>query len=305
MPVHVILAAVAVAASVPLLWWALASDRQPATEAVARNLAGGRETLTDLRRALLQRSARERALDPAVASLARRARRVTPGGMIDALDRKLALAGLRSWGLERVLAAKLGLALLAGAVGFLGFVGSPSGLSGLMALAWVAVGFAAPDVVVGGRAKRRQTQIRAELPDSIDQVAISVEAGLGFEAAVARLAQTGSGPLARELARMLQDIRLGVPRREAMDKLLDRTDVEDLRRFVHAMRQAEGYGIPVAQVLRVQSAELRDKRRQRAEERAMKIPVKIIFPLVFCILPTLFIVILGPVILNIVQNGVF
>lgn len=302
MPLHVVLAAAAVVAAVPLLWWALASDRQPAAQAVARNLAGSRAALTDLRRTMLQRSASERAVQPAIESLARKGRRLTPAGLIEAAERKLLLAGLSHWGIERVLAAKFGLGLAGFGLGFLIWVGNPSPLAFLGWVLAVTLGYFGVDGILSSRAQTRQQAIQKELPDTIDQITISVEAGLGFEAALSRIAQTGTGPLAEELARTLQDIQLGVSRSEAMDKLLHRTDVEDLRRFVHAMRQAEGYGIPIAQVLRVQSAELRDKRRQRAEEQAMKIPVKIVFPVVMCIFPTLFIVILGPALIRIVQD---
>ena len=302
MPITVLLGSAAIVGALPLLWWALASTRQPATEAVARNLAGNHGQLMDLRRTRLQTSAAERALQPAIDALARRGRRVTPAGMVDALDRKMRLAGVAEWGMERILAGKLGLGSAGVLFGFFIWVGSPSALT---FLAWVvagAVGYFGIDGVLSGRAQRRQQLIQRELPDTLDQISISVEAGLGFEAALARVANTGTGPLAEELARTLQDIRLGVPRRHAMDKLLERTNVDDLLRFVHAMRQAEGYGIPIAQVLKVQSAELRDKRKQRAEERAMKVPVKIVFPVVMCIFPTLFIVILGPAMIRLLRD---
>jgi hypothetical protein len=121
-----------------------------------------------------------------------------------------------------------------------------------------------------------------------------VGGGLGFEAAVDRLARAGDSPLKRELARMIQEVRFGISRRQALDNLVRRTQVADLRKFVHAVAQADVYGIPIGQVLRVQSGELRAKRRQSAEEKAMKVPVKVMMPLVLCILPSLFIVILGP-----------
>jgi tight adherence protein C len=157
-----------------------------------------------------------------------------------------------------------------------------------------ALGYFAPDVVLIGRAQARQQIIQRELPDVLDQITVSVEAGLGFDAALAQAGRNGKGPLAEELARTMQDVAIGVPRLKALAGLLERTDVPDLRHFVLAVKQAEQYGVPIAQVLRVQSTDLREKRRQRAEEQAMKIPVKIVFPLVFCILPALFVVILGP-----------
>ncbi|MBI2170026.1 MAG: type II secretion system F family protein [Actinobacteria bacterium] len=301
MPASVILGATALAASVPLLWWAVATTRQPASRVVVQNLAGGQAQLADLRRVLLEKSAGERALAPAVAALAARARRVTPAGMVDAMERRLVTGGVAHWGIERVLAAKLGLAII-GVFLTLALWGGSSTVGLLAGLLFVGVGFFGPDAILSGRVQARQQAIERELPDTLDQVTISVEAGLGFEAALARVAQTGTGPLAEELSRTLQDIQLGLPRRDALDKLVRRTQAPDLMRFVNAMRQAEGYGIPIAQVLRVQSAELRDKRRQRAEERAMKIPVKIVFPVVFCIFPTLLVTILGPAAIRLIRT---
>ncbi|MDP9429224.1 MAG: type II secretion system F family protein, partial [Actinomycetota bacterium] len=129
---------------------------------------------------------------------------------------------------------------------------------------------------------------------------IAVEAGLGFESAMARAGKNGKGPLAEELVRTLQDIGVGQPRREAYLALAERTGVPDLRRFVNAVIQADQYGVSIADVLRTQASEMRLKRRQRAEEKAMQIPVKVIFPLILFILPTLFIVVMGPAVMDII-----
>jgi tight adherence protein C len=160
------------------------------------------------------------------------------------------------------------------------------------------LGWFAPDLIIGRRADDRQREIERTLADALDQITVCVEAGLSFEAAVARIAD-GSGPLAEELSRVLQDIHIGIPRDGALANLLERTDVADIRSFVHAFSHGERYGIPIAKVLRAQSAEMRDKRRQRAEERAMKIPVKLVFPLTLCILPALFVVVAGPAVVRI------
>ncbi len=302
MSLIVVIAAAAVVSAVPLLWWALASTREPAAEAVARNLAGGSNQLADLRKAFLQRSAGERAVQPAVATLARYGRRMTPVGMTDALEHKMVLADVAHWGLERVLAMKVGMTLVGGLLTFAMWNGGLTPASLMSGLLFLAVGYFGLDAILGGRAQKRQQQIERELPDTLDQITISVEAGLGFEAAMARVAKAGTGPLARELSRTLQDIQLGLGRAETLDRLVHRTEVDDLARFVNAVRQADGYGIPIAQVLRVQSAELRDKRKQRAEERAMKIPVKIVFPVIFCIFPALMITIIGPAAIRLVRN---
>jgi tight adherence protein C len=162
-----------------------------------------------------------------------------------------------------------------------------------------AIGFYLPDWYVGQRKKKRSESIFLGLPDALDLMVVCVEAGLGLDTAMARTAKAGEGPLSQEIARLLQDLRVGVPRAEALDALLERTDVPELRQFVHAVVQAETYGVPVSSVLRAQATEQREKRRFRAEERAMKLPLKVIFPLVFCILPVLFIVVISPAFLKV------
>jgi tight adherence protein C len=302
MPIIVIVAAAAVALSVPLLWWSVAGLRSEG-RTVDRSVLLGTSAPTDLRAAVLQASATDRAILPALRSLAELGRRTTPDGWIEALDRRLMLAGRpAAWPLERVLAAKFVL----GAVGLLlGFVAFADNRTLGWLLVWggmTALGYFAPDLLLHSRGQERQTAIGKALPDTLDQMTIAVEAGLGFESAMARAGQAGDGPLADELVRTLQEIQLGVPRAKAMRDLADRTEQSDLRHFVLAVVQAEEYGIPIADVLRTQAGEQRVKRRQRAEERAMKIPVKIVFPLILCILPTLFIVIMGPAVIQISRN---
>ena len=213
--------------------------------------------------------------------------------MVDALQRRAELSGT-TWPLERVLVLKLALGGTLGVGTLVWALGTGSATNLLLALAASAVGYLAPDTVLARMARARQLAIANQLPDTLDQLSICVEAGLGFDAALHRVSRSGRGALASEIARLLRELRMGVPRSEALDNLLERTDVPELRQFVHAMTQAETYGVPVTRVLRAQSVEQREKRRFRAEERAMKLPVKVIFPLVFCILPTLFIVVLGP-----------
>jgi tight adherence protein C len=293
-----ILGAAAVTATPALLWWALAGDRTAAV--VSRNLTTGLGGAVDVRGAVLNRSARERAIEPAVQRWAARARRLTPAGRIERMERRLLLAGTpHEWTIERVLAAKLVLAISGGALGLLLVASKPGALTVLVLVVAPVLGWFAPDALLAGRADRRQQAIRVALPDTLDQITISVEAGLGFESALARTGRSGKGPLADELLRTLQDVQAGMSRGEALKRLVERVDVDELHHFVLAVVQAESYGIPIAQVLRVQSGELRVRRRQRAEERAQKLPVKILFPLVFCILPSLFIVLLGPAILRV------
>ena len=161
--------------------------------------------------------------------------------------------------------------------------------------------FLVPDALIGSVGRERQERILIALPQVIDQLRMSVEAGVGFEAAVGRAAKAGDGPLAQELRHTLQEMQIGASRTEALHHLADRNDVAELRTLVAAVSQSEDFGIPVAHVLRVQADELRTRRKQRAEERAMKIPVKMVFPLVLCIFPALMLVLLGPATLRIVE----
>jgi len=292
LPWHILVAAAAVSAALPLLWWAR-PERQQALPA---------DRLTDLRAAVLQRSARERALSPIGRRLARFGRRATPVGLLDALERRITLAGRPAlWSLERTLALKLVLGALGFIAGSAFLVSRPSAirLTGMFVVA--AIGYVLPDAYLSRRAKARGVLIRHALPDMLDQVSICMEAGLGFESALARAAES-EGPLAEELTRTLQEIQMGVLRREAFSHLATRTGVDDVRHLVLAINQGESYGVPIADILHGQAAEQRVKRRQRAEERAMKMPVKVVFPLVFCILPTLFIVLIGPGALRIADS---
>ena len=292
MPVYVMLAALAVSLSVLLLLRSVALDRVPNRQ-VGHNLRTGLAEGVDLRRLVLSQSPLERILQPLAHALSRAARRASPSGAVSALERRIELSGV-AWPLERVLVLKLALAggLLVSGLVWASLSGSTTGL--LLAVAAGIVGYLGPDLVLSRVATARQLTISNELPDTLDQLTICVEAWLGFDSAMARTSKNGRGPLAKEINRLMQDLRLGVPRDEALANVLHRTDVPELRQFVHAVVQAESYGVPISRVLRTQAAEQREKRRFRAEERAMQLPVKVIFPLVFCILPVLFIVVIGP-----------
>jgi len=291
-PFYVVVAALAICLSIPILYFTLALDRAPNRE-VNRNLRSGLAEGGDLRSLVLSQSPVERILRPLLLALGRVARRTSPAGMVENLERRVELSAV-TMPVDRLLALKM----VAGGGLFVAglFSGSASGTStGLLyGVGGAIVGYLGPDVVLSRLAKTRQLAIANALPDTLDQLTICVEAGLGFDAALLRIAGTGAGPLSEEVTRLLQDLRFGVPRAEALAALLARTDVPELRQFVHAVIQAETYGVPVSRVLRAQAAEQREKRRFRAEERAMKLPVKVIFPLIFCILPVLFIVIISP-----------
>lgn len=201
-----------------------------------------------------------------------------------------------AWDVNRILGLKaLGLALFAG-LGFLYLLslGWPFYRVLLATAAAGLFGYVLPNILLVNAGQKRSTLMRNALPDAMDLLTISVEAGLGFDAAVSRVAKNGNGPLNQEFARLLQEMQIGVGRVEAMRAMAERTSLPDLKSFCLAMVQADSLGIPIARVLRIQSQEMRTKRRQRAEEKAQQVPVRIMIPLVLFILPCLFIVILGP-----------
>ena len=289
LPPVVVAAAMAVALALPLLGWALLSRPSPAELRARENLLRGLESG--------QGGGRPARTGPG--RLTGLARALTPAGTVARINKLLGKAGRPAgWPLPRVIAAKLVLALIAAGFGALLLLGDPSLPVALLVAAVAVVCWFVPELLLYSRGQERQQAIRLELADTLDQMTISVEAGLGFEAAMARAGKNGKGALAEELVRTLQDIAVGQPRREAYLALAERTGVADLRRFIAAIVQADQYGVSVSDVLRTQAQEMRLKRRQRAEEKAMQIPVKVIFPLMLCILPALFVVLLGPTVLH-------
>ncbi len=201
------------------------------------------------------------------------------------------------WDAERVIAFKV----IGAGAGFVGGLLVTAGLLHLQGLPMIVViglitiaGFLLPDSMVARRVQERQKEVLGTLSDTLDLLTISVEAGLSLNAAIAQVVQNVPGVLSSEFARMLQEIQLGVPRSEAFRQLAERTDVEELNSFALAMIQADVFGVSIASVLRTQASQLRIKRRQAAEAKAQQTPVKIVFPLILCILPALFIVIIGP-----------
>jgi tight adherence protein C len=257
---------------------------------------------TDLRNRELARPARERLIKPFYNTALGLAHRFTPAGARDAIRRKLTMAGSPfGWDPDRVLVAKVGCLAVGVLLGLL-FVGVfsfawPLRILGFLVIA--ALGYWLPNIVLTNTVQRRQAELRSSLADSIDLLTICVEAGLGFDAAMAHVSKNTTGPLADEFYRTLQEVQLGRTRNEAMRNLAERSNVPELRAFVLAMVQADIFGVSVANVLRIQAKDMRMKRRQLAEERAMKVPIKVLFPVLFCIFPALFVVILGPAIMRI------
>jgi tight adherence protein C len=224
-------------------------------------------------------------------------RRLTPSQWHERLRHRIQLAGMEAT-LEpqvvyvgKVVGALVGLALLGGVALVLTL---PALMVVVMLLLGVGAGFVAPDVVLGRRADDRQADIRRTLPEALDLMAISVQAGVGLEQAVSVVTERLEGALGEELTRFLNEVQLGFSRREALEHLRDRNECPELSTFVLSLLQADALGIAIGDVLKTQATEIRAKRRQRARERAAKAPVRLLFPLVFGILPALFIVILGP-----------
>jgi tight adherence protein C len=204
------------------------------------------------------------------------------------------------WSIERVFALKVlglvGVALLGALLG----AHSPAKFL-LFALIGGLLGFFLPDILVYNAGIKRQQQIQKALPDALDMLTVSVEAGLGFDAALAQVARNTEGPVAGEFARVLQEMQIGKSRTDSLRGLGERTTVMDMRTFASAIVQADTLGIPIANVLREQAKEMRLKRHQRAEEQAQKVTVKIMFPVVLCILPSLFVIVIGPGAINIMH----
>lgn len=256
-------------------------------------------------RARLRAPLSERLATGVGASLGDLMRRLTPSSIRTELDRRLLLAGLEGR-LDPTL-VYLGKGLFA-AVGFFGFgavpalVGMPAFWSVPAAVLGLMFGFMLPDLLLSARATSRQTEIRRALPEALDLMAISVQAGLGLEQAVSIVTERLPGPLGDELSRFLHEVQLGFSRREALTSLRERTSCPELATFVLALLQADALGIAIGEVLKTQASEIRAKRRQLARERAAKAPVRLLFPLIFGILPALFVVILGPAAIQISKS---
>jgi tight adherence protein C len=247
----------------------------------------------------------DRALLPVLHGLTDLGRRFTPIGYVDKVRQKFVYAGDSTpEAVDRFLAIRVVTAVLAVASFFAAFVfkllpldpGLETNAAGLLLVLAFLIG---PDSILNRKVEERQHGIQLMLPDVLDLLTISVEAGLGFEQAMDRVINSVPGPLSDEFARMLGETRAGASRADAMRAMDDRCNVPELRSFVLAILQADTFGVSIGRVLRAQSEEMRIKRRQLAQEKAQKAPVKMLIPMVFCIFPALFVVVLGPAALNI------
>lgn len=243
----------------------------------------------------------QRILRPIAGLAAGVAQRLMPAGYRESVRRKLVLAGLTAPGdfdrfrVQRVLSVAAIPGVLVAA-----FVLPLPARARLPVAAFLALSaFLAPDLALRRRIEERQYAMRSRLPDVLDLLTISVEAGLGFEQALERTVASVPGPLSEEFLRMLGEMRAGASRSEALRNLDDRTDVPELRSFILALLQADTFGVSIGRTLRAQAEDMRVKRRQLAQEEAQKAPVKLLFPTVLCILPALFVVVMGPAVINI------
>jgi tight adherence protein C len=250
----------------------------------------------------------ERTLRPLAARMSGRMSRVASTSFTETTEKRLALAGnpgdlrVADWLGIKAIGAIVGAILFFVLFVLVGVLGLPFIIGLVMTGVGGLFGYTAPEFWLGGRVKKRQKAILMMIPDTLDLLTISVRAGLGFDAALGKVVEKLQGPLSDEFRRALAEVRVGKARRDALRDIVPRTEVVPLTNFIGAIIQAEQLGVSVSKVLQVQSEQLRIERRQRAEEQAAKAPIKMLFPLVGCIFPSLFIVILGPAIILIVQN---
>jgi tight adherence protein C len=246
-------------------------------------------------------SLRERIVLPAASRIAKAMLRMNRRESLEAVQQRLLAAGLASVAPSSFLATK---GMLAGVGAFFGlviWVGTGSAMGFLMLIGFAGIGYMAPGFVVGSRVRKRRDAVQAELPDALDLLAVSVEAGLGFDAAISKLVEHMHGPLIDEFGLALSEMRVGESRQDALKKLSARIDSPELGAFVRAIIQADQLGISLGRILRVQAVDSRLKRQTAAEEKAMKAPIKMLFPTVVFIFPAMFIVILGPAMLNLAK----
>ena len=250
----------------------------------------------------------ERTFRPLGAALTNRLSRSTNQSFSDRTEKRLALAGnpgeirVADWLAVKVVGAVIGAIVFLLLFVILGVGGVSFPINLLLIAVGGYLGYALPEFWLGGRVRKRQKAILLMIPDTLDLLTISVRAGLGFDAALAKVVEKLKGPLTEEFRRALAEVRVGKARREALRDIVPRTEVGPLTNFIGAIIQAEQLGVSISKVLQVQSEQLRIERRQLAEAEAARAPIKMLFPLVGCIFPSLFIVILGPAIISIMIN---
>ena len=286
------------------IWTVASSAEDKATVRASLRQLEGYE-VENVREQELLKPVRERAFAPVVDGLSGLGRRFTPDGYVEKTKVQFTAAGYRSIDtVDRFLAMRLVLMALVPVAWYLVYgVAKMDGMMGLaMAGLLTLILILGPDAMLSRRVDERKNAIRRSLPDVLDLLVISVEAGLGFEQALDRTVAAVPGPLTQEFGRMLGEVRAGASRANAMRSMEKRCDVPELRSFVLAILQADTFGVSIGRVLRAQADEMRIKRRQLAQERAQKAPVKMLIPMVFCVFPALFVVVIGPAIINIGES---
>ncbi|WP_332643990.1 type II secretion system F family protein [Aeromicrobium sp.] len=224
---------------------------------------------------------------------------VTTTGMLSRIERNLLLAGHPAgWSMRNIILAKLLIPIPVLLFVTRAFFMNPTTVKVILGVIAIVVSYFVPDLLLKSRAQERQDEMQRALPDLLDKIVITIEAGLGFESALSKSAESASGPLADEFVRTVQDIRLGMSRRAAYEALQERTTSEDIHSFLRGIIQAEVHGSSISGMVRVQSQEMRMKRKLRAEAKAGQVSVKLLGPLMVCIFPVLFIVVLAPGVLN-------
>ncbi|HEY8990254.1 MAG TPA: type II secretion system F family protein, partial [Candidatus Limnocylindrales bacterium] len=302
-----IIVAAAAAGAILLIALGLAGN-SPVDPVQARLTQLGTMQAKNLEELELQSPFLERTLRPLAAAVSGRMSRVASSSFQEKAEKRLALAGnpgnlrVADWLGIKAVAAVVGGILFIFLFGIVGLMGLPPVLRILMGAIGLMFGYTIPEFWLGGRVKKRQHLILLQIPDALDLLTISVRAGLGFDAALGKVVEKLEGPLTEEFRRALAEVRVGKPRREALRDIVPRTEVPALTNFIGAIIQAEQLGVSISKVLQVQSEQLRIERRQRAEEMAAKAPIKMLFPLVGCIFPSMFIVILGPALILIAVN---
>jgi len=305
-PVAIAVAALA-AGAILLIVMGLAGS-SPVDPVQARLTQLGTMQAKNLEELELQQPFLERTLRPLAASLSGRMSRMASSSFSEKTEKRLALAGnpgdlrVADWLGIKAIGAIVGAILFFFLFAVVGLLGFPFLIGVLLSLVGALFGYTIPEFWLGGRVKKRQKAILMLIPDALDLLTISVRAGLGFDAALGKVTEKLKGPLSEEFRRALAELRVGKARRDALRDIVTRTEVVPLTNFIGAIIQAEQLGVSISKVLQVQSEQLRIERRQRAEEMAAKAPIKMLFPLVGCIFPSLFIVILGPAMILIVKN---
>ena len=286
------------------LWTVLSSADEKATVRASLRQLDGYE-VDNVRDQELLKPMKDRTIAPVMDRLVGLGKRFTPDGYTDKVRTRLQASGNSSPdAVDRFIAVKVvGFALTPVALILVFGVLKYSGMKGLLMAGLLgAVMVYGPDAILNRRVEERQREIKQKLPDVLDLLVISVEAGLGFEQALDRTVSSVPGALTQEFARMLGEVRAGASRAQAMRAMEKRTDVPELRSFVLAILQADTFGVSIGRVLRAQADEMRIKRRQMAQEKAQKAPVKMMIPMVFCVFPALFVVVIGPAIINIKET---